>query len=73
MTTWKEATLDADDTPLDAWLRHALHQSFSATPKEPLLADLSALAGGQPTSCGLQMSFGSEHRFSGVREVRDRA
>jgi hypothetical protein len=37
-----------DDGPLDAWLRHALQQSFKATLREPLPADLLALAAGQP-------------------------
>ncbi len=30
--------------PLDAWLRHALHQSFGSTLSEPLPAELLKLA-----------------------------
>jgi hypothetical protein len=73
MTACKEVAVGTDDTPLDAWLRHALHRSFSATLMEPLPAELLALAGGQPPSCGLQMSVGSERRLSRAGEARDRA
>jgi hypothetical protein len=34
------------DIPLDAWLRHALHQSFGTILGEPLPAELERLASG---------------------------
>ncbi len=34
------------DIPLDAWLRHALHQSFGTIIGEPLPAELERLASG---------------------------
>ena len=55
MHAMERATLEAVDAPLDAWLRHALHQSFGATLFEPIPADLLALAGDQQQSSGLQM------------------
>ncbi len=39
-------TSHSADIPLDAWLRHALHQSFGTILGEPLPAELERLASG---------------------------
>jgi hypothetical protein len=70
MQALESAASEADDGPLDAWLRHALRQAFGKTLFEPLPSDLLSLAAGQAQSRSLQMAGGNERRVSQTGEVR---
>ena len=70
MRTMEPAAFEADSTPLDAWLRHALRQAFGGTLIEPLPPDLLALAAGQAQSRSLQMVGQSERRPGRPVEAR---
>jgi hypothetical protein len=72
MHALEPAASGADDTPLDAWLRHALRQAFGGTLFEPLPSDLRAMAAGQPQSRGLQVGGGNERRPGQTGVVRER-
>ena len=70
MRTMEQAASEADGTPLDAWLRHALRQAFGGALIEPPPSDLLTLAAGQAQLRSLQMVGESERRPGRPVEAR---